>query len=241
MTLLLKNKNTPDPFSMIISTPTWHSLSHIANKYYSYLLTQIGDIDTSSRIIENPHERFSFALTHLKKGMAIDRLLFRCLKFLKGHAGALRRGSGKPVKIRDCGFVLASIDDLIVALREIHFDDVAEEMVKFYDEYLGALSTNGINPKLFEDDEVAVSYRVEEIPKMAVVIPVKPEPPKYKTLSWYLAENYESFFTGKTIRFLKGDRAYENCIIRSFGVDSTLCNYGDALIKTPNDIPLTWG
>lgn len=234
MTSLPQNKNRIDPYQVAISSKIMDSLSHVTNKYYIYLLTQMGDIDTSSRIIENLYDRYSFALTHLKKGMAIDRLLFRCLKYIKGHAGALRRGSGKPVRVKDCGFVLASIDDLIVALREIHFPDVAEEMVKFYDEYLGALSTNGINPKLF-DDAPETKPPVEPV-KIATA-----EPPKYKTMSWYWTEGYQNFFAGRIIRFLKGDRAYEDCIVKLFGTDSMMCEYKGTLTLVSNDTPLTWG
>lgn len=202
------------------SESEWNKLTHIVTKYYNYIISHVSTIDTSTRSIVDPHVRYGAALEHLRHGMSSDRLIFRCLKYLNAHHGIIKRKAAYTLKAKDFEYMAMSIDDLIVAFGEIGLIEQSQEMIKFYQAYVGLFQQAGID--------------------LIVTKPSNLAPPKYKTIKWYLDQGWEPYFENKRVRFLKGDKAYEECLIVAFEDEKSVCEYSGEQVVVTNDIPLSW-
>lgn len=223
----------------------WDPLVTTVTKHYINLLYGIASLtpeaDFSS--IRDSYKRYDAVCEILSHGKSAERLMSRCLIYLKSHSNLLRHAVGVVTKdrtltIRDFQLAAKAFEDLEVALCEAEHFDFLQVVRTYSTEYVEHFTNRGIN--------LRSSKRQPTPKKITPPIPkvddshIEGEPPKYKDIYWYRVNGWLDFLRTKQIMFVKGLHQYKPCRIDRFNSTNTRCEFEDGYHSISNHHLLTW-
>lgn len=215
--------------NFIRTTSFYRTLFEIVNHYFRNLHHQLPIHLDYLKEIHDPSYRLSAVISNLKFGGISSMIIARNLKSLYDHKTLLDMGIGVTFDV--FADSLVKIYDLRLAFFNAGFPyEIVQLTFDFMIQY----------DKVFTDQKLFLKVGNE----VRSVLCPRFAPPKYKTMRWYRnAElNHTWFFWNQKIRFLKGDRAYEECFIRRISDEKIKVEYEDGIEGTIGlDVPLAWG
>lgn len=207
----------------------YQSLFEIVNHYFRNLHHQLPIHLDYLKEIHDPSQRISSVISTLKFGGISSTIIARNLKFLYDHKTILEMGIGVTYDV--FADALIKIYDLRLAFFNAGFPyEIVQLTFDFMIQY----------DKLFTDQKVFLKVGNE----VRMLLCPRYSPPKYKTMRWYQNQelNHTWFFWNRKIRFLKGEKAYEECIIRRVIGEEIKVEYDDGTLGNVGlDVPLAWG
>ena len=206
-----------------VTEEMWNTQAGVVNKYFPELMVRVHELvpDKDFSNLKDIYEKYKAVIFFLSKGNSAQRLISRCLSYIKTHCNMLRHGQGieqRPKDFKNFKIVIATFGDLEVALTEeghLSLCDLVKEFSMVYKSYFVAKK---INTNLYK----------KLVASSVILEPSNPdEPPKYQSIDWYKDNGWNYFLMSKEMWFVSGNHQYEKFTVVRINTNNTKCLFAD--------------
>jgi len=225
-----------------IDDQLWFHLNTVTNYHFLNIISRLDVLVPNNDLtnIRDVYEKCSAIIVILSDGTITDRLLSRCISYLKQHANNLRHGLGvaskaKIITLKTIQITTKNIEDMSLCFEEKKKVELIAKSKEFYEDYTSYFVENNINlnPSLKKTLAAYVNLGYE--------LPIEGQPPKGQTMEWYKLNGWSEFFIGRTIIFLSGSYPNLRCKVNRLNSNSTGCIFEDGSRHSiSRNVPLTW-